>query len=40
MGGGYIFKLSTKGLAAGLYALSFYVGNERTFFYILKFEVK
>lgn len=39
-GGGYIFNLSTKGLAAGQYVLSFYVGAERSFFYTVKFEVK
>lgn len=39
-GGGYIFNLSTKGLASGQYVLSFYVGNERSFFYTVKFEVK
>jgi hypothetical protein len=39
-GGGYIFNLSTKGLAPGQYVLSFYVGSERSFFYTVKFEVK
>ncbi|MBA2702848.1 MAG: tetratricopeptide repeat protein [Blastocatellia bacterium] len=39
-GGGYIFNLSTKGLAAGQYVLSFYVGSDRSFFYTVKFEVK
>lgn len=39
-GGGYIFNLSTKGLASGQYVLSFYVGAERSFFYTVKFEVK
>jgi hypothetical protein len=39
-GGGYIFNLSTKGLASGQYVLSFYVGSERSFFYTVKFEVK
>jgi hypothetical protein len=39
-GGGYIFNLSTKGLASGQYVLSFYVGNDRSFFYTVKFEVK
>jgi len=38
--GGYIFNLSTKGLRPGQYVLSFYVGNERSFFYTLKLEVK
>ncbi|HYW74427.1 MAG TPA: FG-GAP-like repeat-containing protein [Pyrinomonadaceae bacterium] len=39
-GGGYIFNLSTKGLAAGQYVLSFYVGSDHSFFYTVKFEVK
>jgi hypothetical protein len=39
-GDGYIFNLSTKGLAPGQYVLSFYVGSERSFFYTVKFEVK
>jgi hypothetical protein len=39
-GGGYIFNLSTKGLASGQYVLSFYVGSDRSFFYTVKFEVK
>ena len=39
-GGGYIFNLSTKGLASGQHVLSFYVGSERSFFYTVKFEVK
>lgn len=39
-GGGYIFNLSTKGLAAGSYVLSFYVGSDRSFFYSVTFEVK
>ena len=39
-GGGYIFNLSSKGLASGQYVLSFYVGNVRSFFYTVKFEVK
>lgn len=39
-GGSYIFNLSTKGLQAGSYALSFYVGEDRSFFYTVKFEVK
>jgi|SRR6266404_6604905 len=39
-GGGYIFNLSTKGLSAGQYLLSFYVGTDRSFFYTVKFEVK
>lgn len=37
---GYIFNLSTKGLASGQYVLSFYVGSERSFFYTVKFEVR
>src|SRR6266404_3357495 len=39
-GGGYIFNLSTKGLASGQYVLSFYAGTDRSFFYTAKFEVK
>jgi hypothetical protein len=39
-GGGYIFNLSTKGLASGQYVLSFYVGSDHSFFYTVKFEVK
>lgn len=39
-GGGYIFNLSTKGLTAGQYVLSFYAGNDRSFFYTVRFEVK
>ena len=39
-GGGYIFNLSTKRLASGQYLLSFYAGNDPSFFYTLKFEVK
>jgi hypothetical protein len=38
-GGGYIFNLSTKGLTAGRYILSFYGGNNH-FFYTVKLEVK
>jgi len=37
---GYIFNLSTKGLAPGTYVLSFYAGSDRSFFYAVKFEVK
>jgi hypothetical protein len=37
---GYIFNLSTKGLASGQYALSFYVGSDHSFFYTAKFEVR
>lgn len=40
IGGGYVFNLSTKGLVPGRYALSFYVGSGRSFFYVLLFEVK
>lgn len=39
-GGSYIFNLKTTGLAPGSYALSFYVGSDRAFFYTVKFEVK
>ena len=39
-GGGYIFNLSTKGLASGQYVLSFYVGSDRSFFYTVRFEVR
>jgi DNA-binding beta-propeller fold protein YncE len=38
--GGYILNLSTKGLAAGRYALSFWAGSARTFFYTIAFEVR
>ncbi|MFN2454290.1 MAG: FG-GAP-like repeat-containing protein [Pyrinomonadaceae bacterium] len=38
--GAYLFNLSTKGLQTGSYALSFYVGTDRSFFYTVKFEVK
>ena len=31
-GGGYIFNLTTKGLASDQYVLSFYFGNDRSFF--------
>ncbi len=40
IGGTYIFNLSTKTLSAGSYALSFYVGDDRSVFYTVKFEVK
>ncbi len=36
----YIFNLSTKGLQTGSYALSFYVGNDHSFFYTVKLEIK
>ena len=39
-GGGYIFNLSTKGLAPGQYVLSFYVGSDRSFLYTVRFEVR
>jgi hypothetical protein len=39
-GGGYIFNLSTKGLKAGAYALSFFAGSDRSFFYTVTFEAK
>lgn len=39
-GGGYIFNLSTKGLASGQYVLSFYIGSDRSFFYTVTFDVK
>jgi probable HAF family extracellular repeat protein len=39
-GGGYIYNLSTKGLAQGLYSLSFYVGADHTFLYVVTFEIK
>jgi hypothetical protein len=32
--GGYIFNLSTKGLGPGQYVLSFYVGSDRSFFFL------
>jgi hypothetical protein len=37
---GYIFNLSMKGLVSGQYLLSFYAGNDHSFFYTVKFEVK
>lgn len=37
---GYIFNLKTTGLQPGSYALSFYAGNDLSFFYTVKFEVK
>jgi hypothetical protein len=37
---GYIFNLSTKGLTAGSYALSFYAGSDRSFFYTVEFEIR
>jgi hypothetical protein len=37
---GYIFNLSTKALAPAQYILSFYVGNDRSFFYTVKFEIR
>jgi hypothetical protein len=38
--GGYIFNLSTRGLAAGRYVLSFYAGSDHSFFYTVEFEVR
>ena len=38
--GGYIFNLSTKGLSAGRYVLSFYAGTERAFFYSVEFQLR
>jgi hypothetical protein len=38
--GGYIYNLGTKGLAQGVYSLSFYVGKDHTFFYVVTFEIK
>ena len=38
-GGGYIFNLSTKGLAGGTYVLSFTAGND-PWVYQLQFQVK
>ena len=37
--GGYTFNLSTKGLAAGRHALSFWAGADRSFSYNIVFEV-
>jgi hypothetical protein len=39
-GGGYIFNLSTKGLHSGQYVLSFYVGDDHSFLYTVRVEVK
>jgi len=38
--GGYIYNLSTKGLTRGVYSLSFFVGADRTFLYVVTFEIK
>ena len=38
--GGYIFNLSTKSLSAGTYALSFYVGGDKSFLYTVAFQVQ
>ncbi len=38
--GGYIFNLSTKGLAPGKYLLSLYAGSGYLFFYTVTFEIK
>ena len=40
IGGSYVFNLNTTGLTPGAYALSFYVGSDRSFFYTVKFEIK
>lgn len=37
---GYIFNLSTKGLQPGRWVLSFYAGLDRSFEYLISFEVK
>ena len=37
---GYVFNLSTKGLEAGRYVLSFWTGPDRGFFYNLVLEVR
>lgn len=39
-GKGYVFNLKTKGFARGSYILSFYAGNNHSFFYTVKFELK
>ncbi|HLM58273.1 MAG TPA: pectinesterase family protein [Pyrinomonadaceae bacterium] len=39
-GGSYLYNLSTKGLAPGRYTLSFYVGNDRSFFRSIQFDVR
>ncbi|MEO8099881.1 MAG: choice-of-anchor D domain-containing protein [Acidobacteriota bacterium] len=38
--GGYIYNLSTKGMASGKYSLSFYAGAERDYFYTVTFELR
>lgn len=37
---GYIFNLSTKGLSAGRYVLSFWAGGDRQFSYNVLFELR
>jgi DNA-binding beta-propeller fold protein YncE len=37
---GYVFNLSSKGLASGRYVLSFWAGNDRGFFFDVVFEVR
>jgi hypothetical protein len=37
---GYIFNMSTKGLAAGHYVLGVYAGTDRSFFYTIAFDVR
>ena len=39
-GGSYIYNLSTKGYAPGHYVLSIYVGNDRSFFHTISFDVR
>jgi hypothetical protein len=38
--GGYIFNLSTKGLTPGSWVLCVSVGNDPSFEYLVRFEVK
>jgi DNA-binding beta-propeller fold protein YncE len=38
--GGYVYNLSTRGLAPGRYVLSVYAGSDRSFFYTVAFEVR
>lgn len=40
VGDHYIYNLNTRGLAPGKYAMSFYVGNDTSFFYTVNFEVR
>ena len=37
---GYIFNLSAKGLPSGIWTLSLYVGTDRSFVYLVRFELK